>query len=94
MRDVPTAAEAGYPEAGKLIILAGIAAPAKTPPEVLGPLVDASSKAVADATYGSELRALGMQPVTQPVAALRQTLQEQDRFFAGVIGKLKIQVGS
>jgi hypothetical protein len=35
-----------------------------------------------------------MQPVTQPVAALRQTMQEQDRFFASVIDKLKIQVGS
>lgn len=87
---VPTAAEAGFAEAGKLNILTGIVASSKTPPDIVATLVQASSSAVSDPGYGSELRAMGMQPVTMPVASLRQAMREQERFFAGVLEKLKM----
>jgi tripartite-type tricarboxylate transporter receptor subunit TctC len=87
---VPTAAEAGYPEAGKLTILAGIVAPAKTPPDMLAALTQASARVAADPEYGAQLKSMGMEPVRESPAQVEQAMREQDVFYAGVIRRLGI----
>jgi tripartite-type tricarboxylate transporter receptor subunit TctC len=65
--DVPTVAEAGYPGAESTFWV-GLSAPAKTPPDIVNKLHDATEKALQDAGTKEKLAKLGVEPQLMTVA--------------------------
>jgi tripartite-type tricarboxylate transporter receptor subunit TctC len=59
--DVPSIAEAGYPDA-EFNFWVGLSAPAKTPRAIVDTLHDATEKALADSDTAGKLAKLGVQP--------------------------------
>jgi tripartite-type tricarboxylate transporter receptor subunit TctC len=64
--DVPTVAEAGYPDAGYLF-WGGLSAPAKTPRPIIDKLHDESQKALAVPAVQERLAKVGVQPLPMNV---------------------------
>lgn len=60
--DVPTIAEAGYPDA-EYLFWGGLAAPAKTPPDIIAKLNAATGKALALPDIQEKLQRIGVQPM-------------------------------
>lgn len=71
--DAPTVAEAGYP-AAESDFWVGLSAPAKTPPDVVARLHDATEQALRDAGVKQKLAMLGVEPELMSV-------QEFGKFF-------------
>jgi tripartite-type tricarboxylate transporter receptor subunit TctC len=65
--NVPTVAEAGYPGAESLFWV-GLSAPAKTPPDIINKLHDATEKALQDPGTQEKLAKLGVEPGLMSVA--------------------------
>ncbi|RQS28630.1 tripartite tricarboxylate transporter substrate-binding protein, partial [Burkholderia sp. Bp8990] len=61
--DVPTVAEAGYPNYS-YVLYQGLMAPAGTPPAVIQRLSSALQAAVSDKALAERLRSYGLEPVT------------------------------
>ena len=59
--DAPTVAEAGYPAAASGFWV-GLSAPAKTPPDIVNKLHDATEKTLQDAGVKDKLAKLGVEP--------------------------------
>jgi tripartite-type tricarboxylate transporter receptor subunit TctC len=59
--DVPTVAEAGYPDAQSAFWV-GLSAPANTPSDILGKLHDATEKALQDPAVKDRLAKVGVEP--------------------------------
>lgn len=60
--NVPTVAEAGYP-AAESDFWVGLSAPAKTPPDIVAKLHDATEQALQDPGVKAKLATLGVEPV-------------------------------
>jgi tripartite-type tricarboxylate transporter receptor subunit TctC len=71
--DVPTVAEAGYPDAGYLF-WGGLSAPAKTPRHIIDKLHDECQKALAMPAVEERLAKVGVQP-------LPMNVEQTDKFF-------------
>jgi len=90
---VPTVAEAGGPALQRYAVSSwnGLAAPARTPPEVLARLNQATNDALAQPAVQRQLRALGVQPAGGTPAQLRQHLADETRHWAEVARAAKIE---
>jgi tripartite-type tricarboxylate transporter receptor subunit TctC len=64
--DVPTVAEVGYPGAESTFWV-GLSAPAKTPPDIVNKLHDATEQALQDPAVKDKLAKLGVEPVLMSV---------------------------
>jgi tripartite-type tricarboxylate transporter receptor subunit TctC len=72
--DVPTIAEAGYPDA-TYVFWGGLSAPAKTPRVIVDKLNSAVAKAIENPTMQEKLERLGVQPMPM-------TPEQYGKFFA------------
>jgi tripartite-type tricarboxylate transporter receptor subunit TctC len=73
--NVPSVTEAGYPDA-VFRFWNGLSAPAKTPPEVLQKLHDATEKALAEPAVQEKLAKLGVEPSHMSVAEFKKFFAE------------------
>ena len=73
--DVPSIVEAGYPDA-VFRFWNGLSAPAKTPPDVLQKLHDATEKALAEPAIQEKLAKLGVEPSHMSVAEFKKFFEE------------------
>ena len=91
--DVPTVAEAGGAALRRYEVSSwnGLAAPARTPPEVLARLNQAANAALAQPTVQRALKALGVRLQGGPPEALRQLLAAETRHWAEVARAAKIE---
>ena len=76
--NVPSIAEAGYPDA-EFNFWVGLSAPAKTPRDVVDTLHAATEKALLDPAPRPNLAKLGVEPEQMSVDALRQVRQRRHR---------------
>jgi tripartite-type tricarboxylate transporter receptor subunit TctC len=76
MPDVPTMAEAGFPQVDSLAWF-GLVAPAGTPTDLVERLRDAAAKALQDPTLASRIEALGGSLVVSSPAAFRSLISEE-----------------
>ena len=92
--DVPTVAQAGGPALARYDVSSwnGLAAPAKTPPEVLARLNRAANEALDQPAVQRQLRALGVRPQGGSADGLRQWLVSETRHWAEVVRAAKIEV--
>ena len=82
--DVPTTAEAGYPN----VVIApwyGLLAPMNTPPDVIKRLVDAYEAAVRSPTMRSRIEALGYEPLHDSPGQLAGVLREEIASFRSIV---------
>jgi tripartite-type tricarboxylate transporter receptor subunit TctC len=82
--DAPTMAEAGLPDF-EVSSWNGLFAPAKTPPEVIAILHDASVKALATPDLREKLLAQGAEPVGSSPAAFREYVRSEIEKWGQVI---------
>jgi tripartite-type tricarboxylate transporter receptor subunit TctC len=82
--DAPTMAEAGLPDF-EVSSWNGLFAPAKTPPEVIAILHDASLKALATPDLREKLLAQGAEPVGSSPAAFREYVRSEIEKWGQVI---------
>lgn len=73
--DVPSIAEAGYPDA-EFSFWLGLSAPAKTAREAVDKLHDATEKALQDAELQKKLASLGVEPELMSVAAFAKFVHD------------------
>jgi tripartite-type tricarboxylate transporter receptor subunit TctC len=82
--DVPTMAEAGYPEVD-VRLWSGIFAPAKTPPAIVTKLQKVFNDAIADPGVSAKLKALAVDPGGATPAEFANIIQSDVTKFAGVV---------
>jgi tripartite-type tricarboxylate transporter receptor subunit TctC len=82
--DVPTMAEAGYPEVD-VRLWSGIFAPAKTPPAIVTKLQKVFGDAIADPGVSAKLKALAVDPGGATPAEFGQIIQSDVTKFAAVV---------
>ncbi len=75
MPDVPTAAQAGYPQLGEHPEWYGVAVPAATPPDLIGTLNAAIVQALGTAEVQQAIRALGLAPAPSSAEALGRQIK-------------------
>ena len=92
--DVPTVAEAGGPGLRGFDVSSwnALAAPARTPPEVLAKLNRAANEALAQPAVQRQLRALGVRPQPGTPEQLRQWLASETRHWADVVRSARIEL--
>lgn len=92
--DVPTVAEAGGPALQRYDVSSwnALAAPARTPPEVLAQLNRAANEALAQPAVQRQLRALGVRPQGGTPEQLRQWLASETRHWAEVVRGARIEL--
>jgi tripartite-type tricarboxylate transporter receptor subunit TctC len=91
MPDVPTFAEAGFPEiAGSTFT--GLMAPAKTPPEIVGRLNTEVVKILTDPDVKAKFKVLGAEATPMSSAAFTQFLETEDATWIPVIRKANIKM--
>jgi tripartite-type tricarboxylate transporter receptor subunit TctC len=88
--DVPTFAEAGYPEI-EGSTFTGLMAPAKTPPAIVAALNAEMTKILGDAEVKAKFRALGAETVPMTPEAFTQYLEKEDATWIPVIRKANIK---
>lgn len=89
--DVPTMAEAGYPEATNIIWL-GILAPAGTPPAFRAKLNTQLNSILQEKAVRDRLFAQGFEPANEGVAEFETFLQEDLRVSRKIMQDLKLKV--
>jgi tripartite-type tricarboxylate transporter receptor subunit TctC len=79
--DVPTSAEAGYPDFIAQLFM-GLFAPAGTPKPIIDQLAKATQEAMADEEFQAKLTAQGYEPVanSNPTLAAKYIQEERDRW--------------
>jgi tripartite-type tricarboxylate transporter receptor subunit TctC len=90
--EVPTVAEQGFP-GFELNEWNGMYAPAGTPAPVVQRLFEAARHALADATVGSRLAALGAIPLGTEPAAFARFVAEQREMMGRIVREARIEVG-
>lgn len=88
--DVPTFAEAGYPQFDGSTFT-GLMAPAKTPPEVIARLSEEMAKILAEPQVKAKFAALGAEAVPMSVQAFTSYLEKEDATWIPLIRKLNIK---
>ena len=73
--NVPTTAEAGYPDAS-YIFWGGLSAPAKTPPDIVNKLHDETQKALNLPVVQERLAKLGVQPMPMSVEQFQKFVRD------------------
>ena len=82
--DVPSMAEAGYPEVN-IGLWSGLFAPAGTPPAVANKLGTESRRALADPGVRDKLKAMAVNPGGGPGEEFRKAIDSDIKVFAGVV---------
>jgi tripartite-type tricarboxylate transporter receptor subunit TctC len=82
--DVPSMAEAGFPEVD-VHLWSGFFAPAKTPPDVVAKLEAALRSAINDAGVTAKLKAMAVEPGGGPGAAFKAMIEADIKKFAEVV---------
>lgn len=90
MPDVPTFAEAGFPEI-EGSTFTGLMAPAKTPPAIIAALNAEMTKILGDADVKARFRALGADAMPMTTEAFTQHLEKEDATWIPVIRKANIK---
>ena len=92
--EVPTVAEAGGAALQRYDVSSwnALAAPARTPPEVLAQLNRAANEALAQPALQRQLRALGVRPQCGTPEQLRQWLASATRHWAEVVRGARIEL--
>lgn len=88
--DVPTFAEAGFPEIDGSTFT-GLMAPAKTPPEIVARLNTEMTKILSDPEVKSRFQALGAEASPMPADAFAKYLEKEDATWIPVIRKANIK---
>ena len=82
--DVPSMAEAGYPEVN-IGLWSGLFVPAGTPPAVANKLATESRRALADPEVRDKLKAMAVNPGGGPGEEFRKTIDGDIKVFADVV---------
>jgi tripartite-type tricarboxylate transporter receptor subunit TctC len=82
--DVPTMAEAGYPDVN-VSLWSGIFAPAATPPAIVAKLQKATNDAIADPGVAEKLRALAVNPGGATPEQFKQIIASDTAKFGDVV---------
>lgn len=82
--DVPSMAEAGFPEVNTKL-WSGFFVSAKTPPAIVAKLEDALRKSIADANVNSKLKAMAVNPGGNSSAEFRAMIDKDIEGYAQVI---------
>jgi len=82
--DVPTMAEAGYPDVN-VSLWSGIFAPAATPPAVVAKLQKATNEAIADPSVAEKLKALAVNPGGATPEQFKQIIASDTAKFGDVV---------
>jgi tripartite-type tricarboxylate transporter receptor subunit TctC len=82
--DVPTMAEAGYPDVN-VSLWSGIFAPAATPPAIIAKLQKATSEAIADPGVSEKLKALAVNPGGATPEQFKQIIANDTAKFSDVV---------
>ncbi|MBV8240707.1 MAG: tripartite tricarboxylate transporter substrate binding protein [Hyphomicrobiales bacterium] len=82
--DVPSMAEAGYPEVN-IGLWSGLFVPAGTPPAVANKLGTESRRALADPGVRDKLKAMAVNPGGGPGEEFRKAIDSDIKVFAGVV---------
>jgi tripartite-type tricarboxylate transporter receptor subunit TctC len=88
--DVPTVAEAGYPQM-KLNTWFVLLAPAKTPPAILAVLEREVRKAVQSPDIQAKWRASDIEPLGSSAAEAKARLKEETALWAYIVKRAKLQ---
>lgn len=88
--DVPTFAEAGFPEIDGSTFT-GLMAPAKTPPEIVARLNAEMGKILTDADVKAKFQALGAETVSMSPEAFTKYLEKEDATWIPVIRKANVK---
>lgn len=88
--DLPTVHEAGVPNWSARLWF-GIAAPAKTPPEIVAFLNTTFNKILEEPETVEKLRTLGLEPRRLPVEDIRRIVAEDDATFGEIIKAANIK---
>ena len=82
--DVPTMAEAGYPDVN-VSLWSGIFAPAATPPAIVAKLQKATNEAIADPSVAEKLKALAVNPGGATPEQFKQIIASDTAKFGDVV---------
>jgi tripartite-type tricarboxylate transporter receptor subunit TctC len=82
--DVPTMAEAGYPDV-EVSLWSGLFAPAATPPAIVDKLQKAFAQTIADPGVAEKLRALAVNPGGATPDEFRRIIDRDIVKFRGVV---------
>jgi tripartite-type tricarboxylate transporter receptor subunit TctC len=82
--DVPSMAEAGYPEVN-IGLWSGLFASANTPPAIVKKLDDAARRALADAGVREKLKAMAVDPGGGPGEEFRKRIDGDIKMFAEIV---------
>lgn len=88
--EVPTFAEAGFPEIDGSTFT-GLMAPAKTPPEIVAKLNAELGKILSDAEVRAKFRALGAQAAPMSPEAFTKYLEKEDATWIPIIRKSNVK---
>jgi tripartite-type tricarboxylate transporter receptor subunit TctC len=87
--DVPSMAEAGYPEVNTKL-WSGFFTPAKTPPAIAAKLEDALRRAITDAGVSAKLREMAVRPGGTPSAQFRKMIDTDIQNYVAVVKAAKL----
>ena len=82
--DVPSMAEAGYPDVN-IGLWSGLFVSANTPPTIVKKLADATRRALADAGVREKLKAMAVDPGGGPGEEFRQRIETDIQMFSDVV---------
>ncbi len=82
--DVPSMAEAGYPEVN-VGLWSGVFVSVNTPPAIVAKLTDATRRALADAGVREKLKAMAVNPGGGPGEEFRKKIDADIKVFADVV---------
>jgi tripartite-type tricarboxylate transporter receptor subunit TctC len=91
--ELPTHAEAGFPDPDQQPVFAGIVAPAKTPEPVLAELRRACAQVLKDPDYIARLRAVGSQPLALSSAEFGAMMERYGTRVRDLVAQLGITPG-
>jgi tripartite-type tricarboxylate transporter receptor subunit TctC len=91
LKDVPTVAEAGFPELA-ISTWYGLVAPAQTPAGVLEALHAATNEALADPEVRAQIQKLGAEPNPTTREAFARFLDQEAARWAKVLAETKIRI--
>lgn len=89
--DIPTTVEAGYPEAVNSLRFV-LLAPARTPPEIIGKLHDATVEAMADPGLRDQLVRAGFEVMTTTPEEAMSLLRAENERWAPILPGLNIRL--
>jgi tripartite-type tricarboxylate transporter receptor subunit TctC len=92
--DVPSVAEAGFPEAGKVKVLLGFYVRKNTPENVKKTLIDACKKIYGDPQFSKKVEELGDEPRFATPESMKETIKKEEDINVPLLKELGLYVGS